>query len=341
MSAVPSPPTDEATPDVLDPGGWEAADVTAFGSIRLAELAAEAGMSFPASVLGAAVAALRSGKHLILTGPPGTGKTTLAELLAEMARGALMCSGWLTTTATSSWTVEHTVGGNYEGEAGTAFRAGVVVDAIETGRWLIVDELNRADVDRAFGELFTMLSGQSVVLPFKRTSFSDPLALVPAGADTPGATEAIHVPKSWRIIATMNDYDRGMLFDLSHALMRRFAFVHVESPDEEVFRSLVAGPGESVARLLPLRDLLDLGPALFVDASEFVAMRRLEGATPSLALFEAFTAFFVPQLDALSDVQVEQVISAIEDSFDPAERESLPGVLERHLLRAPGSESGA
>ena len=38
-------------------------------------------------------------------------------------------------------------------------------EAIESGRWLVIDELNRSNFDRAFGQLFTVLSGSSVVLP--------------------------------------------------------------------------------------------------------------------------------------------------------------------------------
>ena len=44
------------------------------------------GLLVDRSTLAYIVAALRSGKHVVLTGPPGTGKTTLGEIVAELAR---------------------------------------------------------------------------------------------------------------------------------------------------------------------------------------------------------------------------------------------------------------
>jgi MoxR-like ATPase len=50
----------------------------------------------------------------------------------------------------------------------------------------------------------------------------------PAG--TPLDTYRHDVPDEWRILATLNDRDRDLLFDIPYALLRRFAVIQVPNP---------------------------------------------------------------------------------------------------------------
>jgi MoxR-like ATPase len=294
--------------------------MSVFTSQQLGWAATEAGLRYPEHVLDQVVAAIDAGKHVVLTGPPGTGKTTLAYLTAEVAQRAMLCTGYLPTTATSEWTTFETIGGFQPTSEGLIFRPGMFVDAIESGRWLVIDELNRSNFDRAFGQLFTVLSGQPVVLPFKRSGRVHPISIVPSGVEPPDDTDAIRLPATWRILATMNVFDKDLLFEMSYALMRRFAFIEVTCPSEEAYDSLLSGQGEIVRTLLPLRHLRALGPAVYLDAARFAARRLEDRATRSRVLYEVFYAFFLPQFEGADDEQAVALYQAIASELDEPER---------------------
>jgi hypothetical protein len=303
-----------------------------FTTAGLETLTAKAGMVFPPQVVAQLVAALDSGTPVVLTGAPGTGKTTLAYLAADLGQLTMRCTGYLAVTATSEWDTSHTIGSYLHTPSGPVFQPGVFLEAIESGQWLVIDELNRSNFDGAFGPLLTVLAGQAVTLPYKRAGSHQSISIVPYGVPVPTDTDAIRVSEPWRMIATMNVFDRDLLFQLSYALMRRFAFIEVESPSDDVIHRLLTGPGELVARLLPMRSLIDLGPALFLDSAKY-AVRRLEDpdVTPSRVLYELFHAYFLPQLDRLDDAGARELYGLIAEAFDNAEQISLRRVIRNTL----------
>lgn len=173
--------------------------------------------------------------HVILQGPPGTGKTTLARALAEAFQVELMAA-----TATSEWSPFHVVGG-LQPDTGGGFepRLGFVPQAAlrcaelsrkadgdpaaeSAGCWLLIDEFNRADVDKAIGGLYTLLSSCDPSHT-KKT----PLELWFEQED---AAVRLWVPALFRIVGTMNDLDTNYVSPMSQGLRRRFQFITVGVP---------------------------------------------------------------------------------------------------------------
>jgi hypothetical protein len=151
------------------------------------------------------LASLIAGKNLLLVGPPGSGKTSyIRELLGELG------IDYVLRTGNPEWTVFDVFGGlDLQGRWRDGFLTVAIRRGLEGGRpvWVVIDELNRANLDLALGEYFTLLDVEHRGEP------------IDAGG------EKLRVPYSFRLLGTMNSFDRSLLQRLGFALRRRFAVV--------------------------------------------------------------------------------------------------------------------
>lgn len=261
-------------------------------------------------------AALRSGKqHIMLYGPPGTGKTSLARWIASSLPGGQ----WTLVTGSSDWNSQDIIGGYQPvGNGDVDFVPGILLRDFD--KPLIIDELNRCDIDKVIGPLFTVLSGQQTTLPY-RTDISDKhsqaYAILPR--PKPNAAEHEFAPgPAWRLIATINSIDKASLYQMSYALARRFGWVYVDAPlDPAVFISdYLQSLGEPVGvagAAVPLAELWKavnaarvVGPAPIIDAIK--AIRELApgssffgpaDAAMQQAALDAIDMVLLPMLDGV------------------------------------------
>lgn len=200
-----------------------------------------------------ATKALHRRGQIILYGPPGTGKTYVARALAETLRqpGTVIKR----IQFHPSYTYEDFFAGyrpvtDAAGQLSFSLTRGPLREIADEARKnpdvphvLMIDEINRANLSKVFGELYYLLEYRD-----------DAIDVLYAGSGDDGG-KAFALPANVLIIGTMNTADRSIAL-LDSAMRRRFSFFELH-PDVAPVKDILVRWAAHHPQSLPVAELFE------------------------------------------------------------------------------------
>ena len=170
---------------------------------------------------------------------------------------------------------------------------------------LIIDEINRGNIAKIFGELITLIE------PSKRFGASEALSV-----RLPYSKDEFSVPSNLYIIGTMNTADRS-LAQLDIALRRRFSFEEL-MPDLGILNNLPAVDGVDIGRMV---EAINMRIELLYDREHTIGHSHFMvlSEEPTIArLADIFEGQILPLLEEYFFEDWELIAQVLGDNLKPA-----------------------
>ena len=165
------------------------------------------------------LAAVAAGRDIVLEGPPGTSKTTMLRAITqEWGIPLLFVEGNADLTPAKLVGHHNPARVLREDYSADNFVAGPLVEAMQTGGFLYIEEFNRAPED-TLNTLLTAMADRSIAVP---------------------RVGSIAARPTFRVIASMNPYDNMGTTRLSTSVHDRLNRLSVDYQDDDAERGIVA-----------------------------------------------------------------------------------------------------
>jgi len=183
--------------------------------------------------LDSIIDAIRIKKNIILQGPPGTGKTYIAKKIAYLMMGRKDNTKIEQVQFHQSYSYEDFIQGYRPSEKNNfVLKNGVFYDFCKRAQndinnlyFFIVDEINRGNLSKIFGELMMLIEndkrGNDFAISLTYSKHED---------------DKFFIPDNLYFIGTMNTADRSLAL-VDYALRRRFRFININPEFGDKFKN--------------------------------------------------------------------------------------------------------